>query len=178
VSSIEERIVRLKFDNQAFEQGVATSRNSLGQFTKQLETPVSTKGLDGISEGIAKASDNLGKLASDSQKDFGEVDNASKKLSLDGIGNGIAAVSDKFKAMSIVGVTDGCWCRFENFSGIDQGYRQPRGIVWLKFRAGIWRHVPAFAGDIRRSSFARGLELSRQRRYGWHRIPAGSRPNR
>jgi tape measure domain-containing protein len=105
VSSIEERIVRLKFDNQAFEQGVATSRNSLGQFTKQLETPVSTKGLDGISEGIAKASDNLGKLASDSQKDFGEVDNASKKLSLDGIGNGIAAVSDKFKAMSIVGVT-------------------------------------------------------------------------
>jgi tape measure domain-containing protein len=105
MSSIDERIVRLKFDNQAFEQGIAKSRDSLGRFTQQLETPTSAKGLDNVSNGIAKVGDGLGKFASESQKDFADVDNASKKLSLDGIGNGVAAVADKFKALSVVGVT-------------------------------------------------------------------------
>ncbi len=105
MSSIDERIVRLKFDNQAFEQGIARSRDSLGRFTQQLETPTSGKGLDGISNGIAKISDSLSKFADDSQKDFGDVDAASKKLTLEHIANGVQAVSDKFKAMSVVGVT-------------------------------------------------------------------------
>jgi tape measure domain-containing protein len=105
MSSIDERIVRLKFDNQAFEQGVARSRDSLGRFTKQLETPSSGKGLDNIRSGVDRVRDSLGKFASQSTKDFSEVDNASKKLSLDGIGNGVQAVADKFKALSVVGVT-------------------------------------------------------------------------
>lgn len=105
MSSIDERIVRLKFDNQAFEQGIARSRDSLGRFTKQLETPSSGKGLDNVSNAIAKVRDGLGRFASESQKDFGEVDTASKKLSLEHIGNGVQAISDKFKALSVVGVT-------------------------------------------------------------------------
>lgn len=105
MSSIDERIVRLKFDNQAFEQGIARSRDSLGRFTKQLETPASGKGLDGIKSGVEKVRDSIGRFASQSTKDFGQVDAASKKLSLDGIGNGVQAVSDKFKALSVVGVT-------------------------------------------------------------------------
>lgn len=105
MSSIDERIVRMKFDNQAFEQGIARSRDSLGRFTKQLETPSSGKGLDGIKTGVDKVRDSLGKFASESQKDFNEVDAASKKLSLEGIGNGVTAVADKFKALSVIGVT-------------------------------------------------------------------------
>lgn len=105
MSSIDERIVRLKFDNQAFEQGVARSRDSLGRFTKQLETPSSGKGLDNIKSGVEKVRDSLGKFASESSKDFSEVDNASKKISLEGIGTGVQAVADKFKALSVVGVT-------------------------------------------------------------------------
>lgn len=105
MSSIDERIVRLKFDNQAFEQGIARSRDSLGRFTKQLETPASGKGLDNVSTAITKVRDGLGRFASESQKDFGEVDAASKKLSLEHIGNGVQAISDKFKALSVVGVT-------------------------------------------------------------------------
>jgi tape measure domain-containing protein len=105
LSSIDERIVRLKFDNQAFEQGIARSRDSLGRFTKQLETPTSGKGLDNVSTAITKVRDGLGKFASESQKDFNEVDSASKKLSLEHIGNGVQAISDKFKALSVVGVT-------------------------------------------------------------------------
>lgn len=105
MSSIDERIVRLKFDNQAFEQGIARSRDSLGRFTKQIETPSSGKGLDGIRSGVDKVRESLGKFASDSQKDFSEVDAASKKVSLEGIGHGVQAISDKFKALSVVGVT-------------------------------------------------------------------------
>ncbi|QJD49746.1 tape measure protein [Streptomyces phage ClubPenguin] len=105
MSSIDERIVRLKFDNQAFEQGIARSRDSLGRFTKQLETPSSGKGLDNVSAAITKVRDGLGRFASESQKDFSEVDAASKKLSLEGVGNGVQAVADKFKALSVVGVT-------------------------------------------------------------------------
>ena len=112
MSSIDERIVRMKFDNQAFEQGIARSRDSLGRFTKQLETPASKKGLDGIKNGVdglkngvEKVRDSLGRFASDSTKDFGQVNAASKKLSLSGIGNGVQAISDKFKALSVIGVT-------------------------------------------------------------------------
>lgn len=105
MSSIDERIVRLKFDNQAFEQGIARSRDSLGRFTKQLETPASGKGLDNVTNAITKVRDGLGRFAAESQKDFGQVDAASKKLSLEHIGNGVQAVSDKFKALSVVGVT-------------------------------------------------------------------------
>lgn len=105
MSSIDERIVRLKFDNQAFEQGIARSRDSLGRFTKQLETPASGKGLDNVSNAITKVRDGLGRFASESQKDFGEVDAASKKLSLEHIGNGVQSIADKFKALSVVGVT-------------------------------------------------------------------------
>ena len=105
MSSIDERIVRMKFDNQAFEQGIARSRDSLGRFTKQLETPASGKALDGISNGITKVRDGLGKFAAESTKDLAQVDAAGKKVSLDGIGRGVQAVSDKFKAMSVVGVT-------------------------------------------------------------------------
>ena len=105
MSSIDERIVRLKFDNQAFEQGVARSRDSLGRFTKQLDTPASGKGFDNVNTAISKVRDGLGRFASESTKDFGQVDAASKKLSLEGIGNGVTAVADKFKALSVVGVT-------------------------------------------------------------------------
>jgi tape measure domain-containing protein len=130
LSSIDERIVRLKFDNQAFEQGIARSRDSLGRFTKQLDTPSSGKNLDGIKTGVEKVRDSLGRFAtessnglskvdaasqkvrdsfgrfaSDSTKDLGQVDAASKKLSLEHIGNGVQAVADKFRALSVVGVT-------------------------------------------------------------------------
>lgn len=105
MSNIDERIVRLKFDNQAFEQGIARSRDSLGRFTKQLETPTPGKGLDNVTNAITKVRDGLGRFASESQKDFGEVDAASKKVSLEHIGNGVQAVASKFKALSVVGVT-------------------------------------------------------------------------
>lgn len=105
MSSIDERIVRLRFDNQAFEQGIARSRDSLGRFTKQLETPSSGKGLDNIKTGVDKVRDSLGRFASDSQKDFDQVDSASKKVSLENLGNGVQSVASKFKALSVVGVT-------------------------------------------------------------------------
>ena len=94
MSSIDERIVRLKFDNQAFEQGVARSRDSLGRFTKQLETPSSGKGLDNIRSGVDRVRDSLGRFAVESAKDFSQVDAASKKVSLDGIGHGADKARD------------------------------------------------------------------------------------
>jgi tape measure domain-containing protein len=80
MSSIDERVVQMKFDNAAFEQGIARTRDSLGRFTKQLELKGASKGLE-------------------------NVDAAAKKLSLQNIETGVQAVADKFKAMSVVGIT-------------------------------------------------------------------------
>jgi tape measure domain-containing protein len=79
-SSIDERIVKMKFDNAAFEQGIARTRDSLGRFTKQLEMKDATKGLS-------------------------EVDAAAKRMSLKNLESAAQAVGDKFKAMSVVGIT-------------------------------------------------------------------------
>lgn len=80
MSSIDERVVQMKFDNAAFEKGIARTRDSLGRFTKQIDDLGKTKGLS-------------------------EVDAAAKKLSFKNVENGVQAVADKFKAMSVVGIT-------------------------------------------------------------------------
>jgi tape measure domain-containing protein len=79
MTAVEERVVRMLFDNQKFEQGVSSTLGSLDKLNKGLKLEGATKGLD-------------------------EVSSAAKNLSLDHIANGVDAIAGKFKAMSVTGI--------------------------------------------------------------------------
>lgn len=80
MSSIDDRIVRMKFDNRQFEQGVRQTQKALESLDKKLKMDGATKGLDNISR-------------------------AAGRFNLGGIGNAVEGISRKFGALSIAGIT-------------------------------------------------------------------------
>ena len=79
-STIEERVVEMKFDNQEFERNVKTSISTLDKLKMALD-------LDGAAKG------------------FNEIQRAADKVDLTGIEKGADAVAVKFSAMQIAGMT-------------------------------------------------------------------------
>jgi tape measure domain-containing protein len=77
--SIDERVVQMKFDNKAFELGVASTMKSLDALNKSLSLTGATKGLT----------------------DLGA---AAKGVSLTHLETGVQSIADKFKAMSVIGI--------------------------------------------------------------------------
>lgn len=77
--SVDEEVVRMRFDNNAFERGVSTTINTLSKLKNSLSFSGADKGLDQIQE---KAS----------------------KFSLRGMSDGVDGISKKFSALSVVGV--------------------------------------------------------------------------
>lgn len=80
MSSIDERVVRMMFDNTEFERGIQTSLASLAQLQKGIQLPGASRGLDDIGE-------------------------ASKRLNFDHMAQGIDSIKSKFSAMSVVALT-------------------------------------------------------------------------
>ena len=80
MSSVDNRIVQMQFDNQQFEKGVQTSIKSLDALKKGLNLNASAKSLN-----------ELGKVG--------------KSFSLEGIAASVDNISQKFTAMGIFGVT-------------------------------------------------------------------------
>lgn len=83
MSSIDQRIVQMQFDNKGFENGVRTTLKSLKTLQENLK--------------MKKATDGLG-----------EVDKSIKKLGtsgLSGLSSGIDAITSKFSTMGIIGMT-------------------------------------------------------------------------
>src|SRR5882757_493045 len=80
MSSIDERVVQMVFDNRQFEQGISTTLSSLDKLTNSLKLDGATKGLSSINT-------------------------AAKGVSLSGIASGVENIASKFRAMSVVGVT-------------------------------------------------------------------------
>lgn len=79
-TSIETRVVQMKFDNKDFEAGVKNTLNSLANLKKGLTL-----------EGAAKG--------------FHDVAAAAKNFTLDHISAGVDNIGNKFRALSIVGIT-------------------------------------------------------------------------
>lgn len=73
MSSIDERVVRVTFDNRQFEQGIASTLASLDKLNKGLK-------LDGAAKGISEVA-------------------ASQKSSLKSIEDGVTSLADRFTAM-------------------------------------------------------------------------------
>ena len=80
MSGIDDRIVQMKFDNAQFEQGVATSVNSLDKLKKSLDFSNSKKGMDDLS-------------------------NSASRFNLGNIGTTIEGANTKFLAMAALGVS-------------------------------------------------------------------------
>lgn len=80
MSSIDQRVVHMTFDNKQFEAGIASTLSDLEKLNRSLQMTGATKGLK-------------------------DVDAAAKGVKLDGMGAQADSVANKFKALSVVGVT-------------------------------------------------------------------------
>jgi len=78
--SIDKRVVEMQFDNDEFQTRAAATLKSLDALNKGLKLDGATKGL----------------------QDLGA---ASKNVDVSHIANGVQALADKFKAMSVIGIT-------------------------------------------------------------------------
>ena len=80
MSSIDDRIVKMQFDNKQFESGVQTSVKSLDNLKKGLDLSASAKGLS-------------------------DLDKAGKSFSLAGIAQGVESLANRFSTLGIIGIT-------------------------------------------------------------------------
>lgn len=78
--SVDRRVVEMKFDNAAFERGVAQTMQSLDQLKSKMNFDGAVKGLSNLT-------------------------NASNKFDLSDMGNSIDTVAAKFSALQVAGVT-------------------------------------------------------------------------
>ena len=80
MSSIDERVVGMKFDNAQFERGVKTTLDSLSALNKGLKLQGATKGLE-------------------------EVSTAANRLSLSNIAAGVDHIASKFNSLTVIAVS-------------------------------------------------------------------------
>jgi hypothetical protein len=80
MSSVDERVVDMKFNNSQFQKGTADTMKSLDDLKKGLN-------LDGAAKSLAG------------------LDDAGKRFSLAHISNGVDTIASKFSALSVIGIT-------------------------------------------------------------------------
>lgn len=80
MTTIDERVVSMKFDNRQFQKGVKDTQSALGALSKSLKLEGATKGLN-------------------------DVNAAGKNVSLGHIATGVDTIAGRFKALSVVGIT-------------------------------------------------------------------------
>lgn len=79
-TTVDNRVVEMRFDNKHFESNVATTMSTLDKLKQKLNLSGATKGLV-------------------------EVDNAAKKVDMAGLGTAVETVRSRFSALEIMGVT-------------------------------------------------------------------------
>lgn len=79
-TTIDERVVEMRFDNSRFERNVQTSLSTLDKLKNSLNLSGATKG-------------------------FEEIDNAAKKVNMSGLGSAVESVRMKFSALEVMAVT-------------------------------------------------------------------------
>ena len=79
-TTIDQRVIEMRFDNKHFEQNVSTTMSTLDKLKQKLNLDGAAKGLDGVNA-------------------------AAKNVNLSGLGNAVDTVQAKFSAMQVIGVT-------------------------------------------------------------------------
>jgi tape measure domain-containing protein len=109
VSSIDQRVVQMKFDNAQFEQASATSLATLAKLNKSLQLTGATKGL-------------------------GDVGSAADRVSFKGLTAGLETLSSKFNTMSLIGIT--ALTNVTN-KAVDAGIRMTKAFTIDPVKAGF-----------------------------------------
>ena len=78
-TTIDERVVEMRFDNKQFESNVQTSLSTLDRLKKSLNLSGAAKGFD-------------------------EIDSASKKVNMNGLANAVESVRLNFSALEVMAV--------------------------------------------------------------------------
>lgn len=132
MSSIDTRVVQMKFDNKQFESGVKQTLSSLKQLKESLNFKTTSNEFTKSLSGLAKETENLkskmdfngaaskfgilgtvvdkvkSKIVSamnDSATSIQQLDRASNSVTLQGIASAIDGISSKFNAMGVVAAT-------------------------------------------------------------------------
>lgn len=132
MSSIDTRVVQMKFDNKQFESGVKQTLSSLKQLKESLNFKTTSNEFTKSLSGLAKETENLkskmdfngtaskfgilgtvvdkvkSKIVSamnDSATSIQQLDRASNSVTLQGIASAIDVISSKFNAMGVVAAT-------------------------------------------------------------------------
>ena len=79
-TTVDKRVVEMRFDNKQFESNVATSMSTLEKLKKSLKLDGATKSLE-------------------------DINTASKKIDMSGLGGAVETVKAKFSALDVVAVT-------------------------------------------------------------------------
>ena len=79
-TTIDQRVVEMRFDNKNFETNVASTMSTLEKFKRSLNLNGATKGLE-------------------------EINAATKNVNMSGLGRAVEDVQAKFSALQVVGVT-------------------------------------------------------------------------
>ena len=79
-TTIDQRVVEMRFDNKHFEQNVSSTMSTLDKLKQKLH-------LDGATQGLE------------------DVNRAAKGFNMNGVSNAVENVSSKFSAMDVIGVT-------------------------------------------------------------------------
>ena len=79
-TTIDQKVVEMRFDNKNFETNVATTMSTLDKFKQKLNLSGASKGLENIN-------------------------NASKKIDMSGLGSSVEKVKAKFSSLEVIGVT-------------------------------------------------------------------------
>ena len=79
-TTIDQKVVEMRFDNKNFESNVATTMSSLDKLKQKLNFSGATKGLD-------------------------DLNVAAKNVNMSGLGSAVESVSAKFSALQVMGVT-------------------------------------------------------------------------
>ena len=79
-TTIDNRVLEMRFDNKQFESGVSTTMSTLDKLKQKLNLTGASKGLDDLSR-------------------------SAKKVDMSGLGRGVETVQAKFSALQVAGVT-------------------------------------------------------------------------
>lgn len=79
-TTIDQRVVEMRFDNQHFEKNVSTTMSTLDKLKQKLNLSGASRGLESI-------------------------DSAARKVNMTGLGNAVDTVTARFSALQVMGVT-------------------------------------------------------------------------
>lgn len=100
-NKVDERITRIRFDNDQFERGVATSMQSLDRLKNKLEDTESSSGFSGMASAIENISKKFNTLHMVAVDVLGDI-----------ASNAISAGTELVKSLSVDNITEG-WSKYE-----------------------------------------------------------------